>query len=103
VRFFAEATADLELRTDLVSDDFISYLTAQKMVDEAYVDRPAWIEKTSESTSSLAALPPSSSLIRIASPVNTTARMGKFSSDRAVSQYAEEIWSVEPHKIPPVA
>lgn len=29
--------------------------------------------------------------------------MGKFSSDRAVSQYAEEIWSVEPLKIPPVA
>lgn len=29
--------------------------------------------------------------------------MGKFSSDRAVLQYAEEIWSVEPHKIPHVA
>lgn len=32
----------------LVSDDFQSYLAAQKMVDEAYVDRAGWIEKTSE-------------------------------------------------------
>lgn len=44
-----------------------SDLDALKMVDEAYVDRPAWIEKT----------------------ILTTARMGKFSADRAVMQYAE--------------
>lgn len=31
----------------LVSDDFLSYLQAQKMVDEAYVDQPSWVEKTS--------------------------------------------------------
>ena len=29
--------------------------------------------------------------------VYTTARMGKFSSDRSVLQYCEEIWSIEPH------
>ncbi|KAM0788793.1 hypothetical protein ACM66B_002882 [Microbotryomycetes sp. NB124-2] len=61
----------------LVSDDFGSYLAAQRMCDEAYVDRASWIEKT----------------------INTTARMGKFSSDRAVQQYCEEIWSIEPHKV----
>jgi hypothetical protein len=44
-----------------------SDLDALKMVDEAYVNRPAWIEKT----------------------ILTTARMGKFSADRAVMQYAE--------------
>ncbi|BGO98700.1 Non-essential glycogen phosphorylase [Rhodotorula toruloides] len=62
----------------LVSDDFLSYLQAQKMVDEAYVDQPSWVEKT----------------------INSTARMGRFASDRAVLQYAEEIWNIEPIKIP---
>jgi hypothetical protein len=32
---------------DLVSDDFLSYLEAHKMVDEAYVDQESWIEKSS--------------------------------------------------------
>ncbi|GAA5866418.1 hypothetical protein JCM3774_004676 [Rhodotorula dairenensis] len=58
----------------LVSDDFLSYLQAQKMVDEAFVDQDGWIEKC----------------------INTTAGMGFFSSDRATMQYAETIWNVEP-------
>ncbi|BGP39269.1 Non-essential glycogen phosphorylase [Rhodotorula kratochvilovae] len=62
----------------LISDDFIPYLEAQKMVDQAYVDQASWVEKC----------------------INTTARMGRFSSDRAVMQYADEIWNVEPVKIP---
>ncbi|GAA5855751.1 hypothetical protein JCM8547_001668 [Rhodosporidiobolus lusitaniae] len=62
----------------LVSDDFLSYLEAQKMVDEAYVDQNGWVEKS----------------------ILTTARMGFFSSDRAVAQYAEEIWNVEPVPVP---
>ncbi|SGY79236.1 BQ5605_C008g05082 [Microbotryum silenes-dioicae] len=61
----------------LVSDDFTSYLEAQRMVDESYVDRPAWVKKT----------------------ILATSRMGKFSSDRAVLQYADEIWNVEPVKV----
>ncbi|GAA5993154.1 hypothetical protein JCM11641_005047 [Rhodosporidiobolus odoratus] len=64
----------------LVSDDFLSYLAAQRMVDEAYVDQKSWVEKS----------------------ILTTARMGVFSSDRAVMQYAEEIWNVEPLVIPEV-
>lgn len=34
----------------LVSDDFLSYLQAQKMVDEAFVDQAGWIEKCSKSS-----------------------------------------------------
>jgi starch phosphorylase len=62
----------------LISDDFDSYLQAQKMVDEAYTnDRQQWIKKS----------------------IHTTAKMGKFSSDRAIMTYAEEIWNIEPTKI----
>lgn len=35
----------------LVSDDFLSYLQAQKMVDEAFVDQEGWVEKCSGSRS----------------------------------------------------
>ncbi|GAA6022141.1 hypothetical protein JCM10207_000776 [Rhodosporidiobolus poonsookiae] len=62
----------------LVSDDFLSYLEAQKMVDQAYVDQASWVQKS----------------------ILTTARMGRFSSDRCVLQYAEEIWNVEPILVP---
>lgn len=62
----------------LISDDFTSYLEAQRMVDVAFVDQSSWVEKT----------------------IHTTARMGRFASDRAVMQYADEIWNVEPVKIP---
>ncbi|GAA5933798.1 hypothetical protein JCM1841_002128 [Sporobolomyces salmonicolor] len=62
----------------LVSDDFLSYLEAQKLIDEAYTDQSSWIEKS----------------------INTVAKMGRFSSDRAVMQYAEEIWNVEAIKVP---
>jgi starch phosphorylase len=62
----------------LISDDFDSYLQAQKMVDDAYQKDPKeWIKKS----------------------INTSARMGKFSSDRAIGTYAEEIWNIEPVKI----
>ncbi|KIO32940.1 glycosyltransferase family 35 protein [Tulasnella calospora MUT 4182] len=61
----------------LVSDDFDSYVEAQRMVDEAYQDKAAWAEKS----------------------ITTTARMGKFSSDRAIMNYADEYWSIEPLKL----
>jgi glycogen phosphorylase len=62
----------------LISDDFDSYLQAQKMVDDAYQKDPQeWIKKS----------------------IRTSARMGKFSSDRAIMTYAEEIWNIEPVKI----
>lgn len=47
------------------------------MVDEAYMDRTEWIKKS----------------------IRTSAKMGKFSSDRAIMTYAEEYWNIEPVKI----
>lgn len=62
----------------LISDDFDSYLKAQEMVDKAYQENPTdWIKKS----------------------IHTTAMMGKFSSDRAIMNYAEEIWNIEPVKV----
>ena len=60
-----------------MSDDFASYVTTQDLVDEAYKDGEEWTRKTIESV----------------------ARMGFFSSDRCIQEYAEGIWNVEP--LPP--
>jgi len=58
----------------LVTDDFDSYVEANKMVDDAYVKDPEeWAKKT----------------------ILTVSRMGKFSSDRAITTYAEEFWNIE--------
>jgi len=54
--------------------DFRSYLDTQDKVDELYQDENAWTVK---------------SIINVA-------RMGKFSSDRTVHQYAEDIWHIKP-------
>ncbi|KAJ9110464.1 hypothetical protein QFC19_001590 [Naganishia cerealis] len=63
----------------LVSNDFDSYLEAERLCDEMFMKNHAeWIVKS----------------------MLTTARMGKFSSDRAVAQYAEEIWNIEPEPVP---
>ncbi|KAF9010316.1 glycogen phosphorylase [Hymenopellis radicata] len=58
----------------LLSDDFDSYMAALDMVDEAYMDKEEWIKKS----------------------IRTTAKMGKFSSDRAIMEYAESYWNLEP-------
>lgn len=54
--------------------DFRSYVAAQTRVAEQYLDRQAWLRKS----------------------ILNTARMGKFSSDRTIREYADEIWSLEP-------
>ena len=51
--------------------DYRSYLEAQETVDAAYRDGEEWTRKS----------------------ILTTASMGKFSSDRAVREYAEHIWN----------
>jgi starch phosphorylase len=61
----------------LLTDDFDSYLEALRMVDEAYQDRTEWIKKS----------------------IRTTAKMGKFSSDRAIQDYAQEYWNIESIKV----
>lgn len=48
------------------------------MIDEAFVDKKEWTRKT----------------------ILSTARMGKFSSDRCVIDYCEEIWGAEPLRVP---
>ena len=58
----------------LVSDDFHSYVQTQALVDEAYKDQDEWTTKT----------------------ITSVARMGFFSSDRCINEYAESIWNVEP-------
>ena len=51
----------------LVSDDFNSYVKTHELVDEAYKDQEAWLEKC----------------------ITSVARMGFFSSDRCIQEYAE--------------
>lgn len=58
----------------LVSDDFHSYIETQQLVDKSYVDQESWIKKC----------------------IVSVARMGFFSSDRCINEYAEEIWNIEP-------
>jgi len=62
----------------LLADDFDSYIAALAMVDAAYQDRAEWVKKS----------------------IRTTAKMGKFSSDRAINEYAESYWNLEATPIP---
>ncbi|KIQ03057.1 maltodextrin phosphorylase [Agrobacterium tumefaciens] len=54
----------------MVAADFDAYAQAQRDVDTIWSDPKSWYEKT----------------------VHNTARMGWFSSDRTIRQYASEIW-----------
>ncbi|MBB5042759.1 glycogen/starch/alpha-glucan phosphorylase [Shinella fusca] len=54
----------------MVAADFDAYSKAQREVDALWSDKPTWYSKT----------------------IRNTARMGWFSSDRTIRQYAKEIW-----------
>ncbi len=54
--------------------DFPLYIERQQEVSEKYLDQSAWHKMA----------------------ILNVARMGKFSSDRVIRQYAEEIWKVSP-------
>jgi len=56
----------------LVLADFRAYCDAQERVDAAYRNRAVWAK----------------------SAILNTARLGKFSSDRTIREYAEEIWNL---------
>ncbi len=58
----------------MVLADFRAYCDAQAQVDAAYRDRRRWARMA----------------------ILNTARMGKFSSDRTIREYARDIWKLEP-------
>jgi glycogen phosphorylase len=58
----------------LLLADYRSYVDAQGRVDELFGDQDEWTRKT----------------------ILNTANMGKFSSDRAVMEYARDIWGIQP-------
>ncbi|KAK4240371.1 carbohydrate phosphorylase-domain-containing protein [Achaetomium macrosporum] len=58
----------------LVSDDFHSYIETHALVDEAYRNQEEWITKC----------------------ILSVSRMGFFTSDRCINEYAEGIWNIEP-------
>jgi len=62
----------------LLANDFESYLDAQRRVDEAYADQRRWNKMS----------------------ILSVAGSGKFSSDRTIREYAEDIWDVQPCRRP---
>jgi glycogen phosphorylase len=58
--------------------DFRSYCDAQARVDAAYRDPARWARMA----------------------ITNTARMGKFSSDRTIREYAKDIWNLQPVPVP---
>ena len=62
----------------MVLADFRSYSDCQARVDAAYRDQAGWARMA----------------------ILNTARMGKFSSDRTIREYANEIWRLQPATVP---
>jgi starch phosphorylase len=71
-RFGPIVEALLDYDHFMVAADFDAYWTAQRAVDELY-GKPGWWRAA----------------------ILNTARMGWFSSDRAVREYAEKVWNVD--------
>mmetsp|Transcript_4442 Transcript_4442/g.18213 ORF Transcript_4442/g.18213 Transcript_4442/m.18213 type:complete len:1025 (-) Transcript_4442:222-3296(-) len=62
----------------LLANDFNDYIRAQEAVDENYRNQALWTKKS----------------------ILSVAGSGKFSSDRTIREYAEDIWDVKPTKRP---
>jgi starch phosphorylase len=62
----------------LVLADYEAYCAAQARVDQAFRDRAGWARRA----------------------ILNTARVGKFSSDRTIREYAEDIWRLPPVPVP---
>ncbi|MBC2712204.1 MAG: glycogen/starch/alpha-glucan phosphorylase [Desulfosarcina sp.] len=58
----------------MVLADYRAYVTAQEAVSKLFIDKDEWTKKS----------------------ILNTARMGKFSSDRSVMEYADNIWGLKP-------
>ena len=61
----------------MVCADFESYIECQDQVSKAYNDKTRWAKMS----------------------ILNTARMGKFSSDRAIQEYCDDIWKIKPVQI----
>ncbi len=61
----------------LVLADYAAYAEAQRRVDDAWQDRARWTRMA----------------------MLNVARMGRFSSDRTIHEYAREIWNVSPVRV----
>ncbi|CAL7964237.1 Glycogen phosphorylase [Gammaproteobacteria bacterium] len=61
----------------MVCADFESYVECQDQVSKAYNDKPRWAKMS----------------------ILNVARMGKFSSDRAIQEYCDDIWKIKPVQI----
>jgi len=57
----------------LLGVDFESYIEAQEKIDNNFKDKEKWTEKS----------------------ILSVAGSGKFSSDRTITEYAEEVWGIE--------
>jgi glycogen phosphorylase len=57
--------------------DYQSYVNCQEQVSQAFKERDNWVRMS----------------------LLNTARMGKFSSDRAIREYCNQIWNAKPVKI----
>jgi starch phosphorylase len=62
----------------LVANDFVPYIDAQAQVDANYRDQAKWTRMS----------------------IMSAAGMGKFSTDRTISEYAKDIWDVKPCVVP---
>lgn len=62
----------------LVMADYLAYCACQDRLDKAYRDRSVWARMA----------------------ILNTARVGKFSSDRTISEYASDIWKLDPVPVP---
>jgi glycogen phosphorylase len=57
--------------------DYQAYVQSQEQISQAYKDAAHWTRMS----------------------IRNTARMGKFSSDRAIREYCEKIWDAKPVKV----
>jgi starch phosphorylase len=62
----------------MVLADYRAYVDCQQQVAKAWADRGHWDRMS----------------------ILNVARMGKFSSDRSIRDYAEHIWKVQPVQVP---
>jgi starch phosphorylase len=62
----------------LLLADYRSYVLCQEEVDAVFLDREEWLDRA----------------------IRNVARMGFFSTDRTIAQYAEDIWRVKPVPAP---